>query len=156
MYEVTNNKEYDAVTTEIEEVNKNIDENENYVISLMDEEEKLTAELDKHKGDLESLKQDLKTKETELKTKNAKTEKEELTLNDKKSKLVSNIDNRHLSMYDRISKAKGGLAVVSMQNGSCGGCSKKLPPQKILEIRSGKKLHLCEVCGRILIWDGYK
>jgi predicted nucleic acid-binding Zn-ribbon protein len=45
------------------------------------------------------------------------------------------------------------LAVVAIQNGSCGGCSKRLPPQKILEIRSMKQIHLCEVCGRILIWN---
>lgn len=153
LYEVTNNKEYDAVTSEIDEVNKNIDENENQVISLMDEEEKLTAELEKDKADLEHLNQDLTVKEIELKKKNAKTEKEELTLNDKKNKLVSHVNNRYLSMYNRIRNAKGGLAVVSIQNGSCGGCQKKLPTQKIVEIRKGNKLYLCEVCGRILFWD---
>ncbi len=156
LYEVTNNKEYDAVTSEIDEVDAAINENENKVISLMEEEEILIAELDKHKNELTILKENFKKKELELGQKNAKTEKEELTLNDKKNSLVSNIENKYLSLYDRIRNAKGGLAVVPIQRGSCGGCSKKLPPQKILEIRSMKRLHVCEVCGRILIWDGNK
>jgi len=153
LYEVTNNKEYDAVTSEIDNVTNSIDENEEKVISLMDQEERLTAEIDEDKKELESLTQNLKIKEAELEKKNAKTEKEEITLKDKKNQLISKINDRHLAMYDRIRKAKGGLAVVPIQNGSCGGCSKRLPTQKILEIRSMKQLHLCEVCGRILIWD---
>jgi uncharacterized protein len=40
-----------------------------------------------------------------------------------------------------------------MRHGVCGGCFKNLPPQRMLEIREMKRLNLCEVCGRILIWD---
>ena len=156
LYQVTNNKEYDAVTSEIDNVNSTLNEKEDKVISLMDQEEKLTAELEHDEKELEALSENLKTKEAELEKKNAKTEKEEIALNDKRNTLASRMNNRYLSMYDRIRGAKGGLAVVSIQNGSCGGCSKRLPTQKILEIRSMNKLYLCEVCGRILIWDGDK
>lgn len=154
LYEVTNNKEYDAVTSEIDSVDKTISDNEDKVIMLMEQEEQLTAELDKDKEHVDKLQQNLEQKETELEKKNAKTEKEELTLKDKKDKLISRIDQRYLSMYERIRKAKNGLAVVPIQNGSCGGCSKRLPPQKILEIRSKKGMHVCEVCGRIIVSDG--
>lgn len=156
LYKVTNNKEYDAVTSEIDNVNNTVSEKEDKEISLMDQEERLTAELEEGKKEVEELSENLKTKQEELEKKNAKTEREELTLNDKRNKLVSRMNNRYLAMYDRIRVAKGGLAVVSIQNGSCGGCSKKLPPQKILEIRSMNKIHVCEVCGRILIWDSNK
>ena len=156
LYQVTNNKEYDAVTSEIDNVNSTLNEKEDKVISLMDQEETLTAELEQDGKELEALSENLKIKEAELEKKNAKTEKEEITLNDKRNTLASRMNNRYLAMYDRIRGAKGGLAVVSIQNGSCGGCSKRLPTQKILEIRSMNKLYLCEVCGRILIWDGDK
>jgi len=36
---------------------------------------------------------------------------------------------------------------------SCGGCHKIVPPQKILEIRSGDRMIRCEFCGRMLYWD---
>lgn len=153
LYEVTNNKEYDAVTSEIDSVDKTVNNNEEKVIGLMEQEEKLTGELQKDEEELDRLEQDLEKKETELETKNAKTEKEELTLQDKKNKLISKIDKRYLAMYERIRKAKNGIAVVPIQNGACGGCSKRLPPQKILEIRSNNELHVCEVCGRIIVSD---
>ncbi len=154
LFEVTNNREYDAVTSEIDSVDNTISDNEDKVIMLMEQEEQLTAELDKDKEQVDKLQQNLEKKETELEKKNAKTEKEELTLKDKKDKLISRIDQRYLSMYERIRKAKNGLAVVPIQNGACGGCSKRLPTQKVLEIRSKKGMYVCEVCGRIIVSDG--
>jgi hypothetical protein len=36
---------------------------------------------------------------------------------------------------------------------ACGGCHKRFPPQRILEIREGDRLFMCDVCGRMLVWD---
>ena len=57
-----------------------------------------------------------------------------------------------MSAFKRIRKnARNGLAVVSVQRDACGGCFNKIPAQRQLDIRSRKKIIVCEYCGRILV-----
>ena len=57
-----------------------------------------------------------------------------------------------LSAYHRIrSNAQNGLAVVQVERDACGGCFNKIPPQRQLDIKSHKKVIVCEHCGRILV-----
>jgi hypothetical protein len=43
------------------------------------------------------------------------------------------------------------LAVVAVERDSCGGCYSKIPPQKQSEIKTKKRIILCEHCGRIMV-----
>jgi uncharacterized protein len=36
---------------------------------------------------------------------------------------------------------------------ACGGCFNQIPPQRQLDIKSRKKIIVCEYCGRILVDD---
>ena len=36
---------------------------------------------------------------------------------------------------------------------ACGGCFNRIPPQRQADIRQGKKIIICEYCGRILVAD---
>ena len=57
-----------------------------------------------------------------------------------------------LSAFKRIRKnSRNGLAVVYVQRDACGGCVNKVPPQRQLDIRTRKKIIVCEYCGRILV-----
>ena len=52
----------------------------------------------------------------------------------------------------RIRKnSRNGLGIVYVQRDACGGCFNKIPPQRQLDIRSRKKIIVCEYCGRIMI-----
>ena len=80
------------------------------------------------------------------------TRTEERRLTREREKILSEVDKRYQSQYEKIRKAKGGLAVVSVKKNSCGGCFSAIPPQKIVEIREMHRLFTCEYCGRILVW----
>jgi predicted nucleic acid-binding Zn-ribbon protein len=82
----------------------------------------------------------------------AETDKEEKSLIKKSTKAEKFIEDRLLTAYKRIrGSARNGLAVVTVQRDSCGGCFAKIPPQRQLDIRSRKKVIVCEHCGRILL-----
>jgi len=150
---VKSNKQYDALTREIEAA------------------EKKTAQLEKdlemYEGKMEAGKKDLETamklmeqtteelneKKKELREISKEHEKEELKLQHQREKLIPRIDKQDFEKYERIRKAKNGLAVVPIKRGACGGCFSRVPPQKILEIRQNSKLYTCERCGRILVSD---
>ena len=58
-----------------------------------------------------------------------------------------------MSAYERIRASKHNhLAVVAVKNGdSCGGCLNSITPQRLIDIASGKRLVICEHCGRIIV-----
>jgi len=84
----------------------------------------------------------------------ADTQKEEAVLLKRSEKIETLIEPRLLTAYKRIRKnARNGLAVVTIQRAACGGCFNKIPPQRQLDIKSRKKIIVCEYCGRILVDD---
>ena len=73
---------------------------------------------------------------------------------DKITQIESTIEERLLTAFKRIRKnAINGLAVVTVERDACGGCFNKIPPQRQLDIKSRKKVIVCEYCGRILVDD---
>ena len=59
-----------------------------------------------------------------------------------------------LASYDRISKARGGVAVAAVTSAAvCGGCRVSIRPQAMQELRTTTGLILCESCGRYLYWQ---
>ena len=153
LFEVTNNREYDAVTHEIESVKDEIEKKESRILELMDLEEDLSKGIEAAKEESDQLRSQLDVNQAELQKRMAETEKDEAALQDRRGKIVRKITPRILSSYERIRKAKNGTAVAPVIRNACGGCFKSLPPQRILEIRQMDRMYLCEVCGRILVWD---
>jgi uncharacterized protein len=156
LFEVKNNREYDAISLEIEAVGLETSETETRILQLIDQEEQLKTAIEKHKTILEEIEKEFVQKSEDLKKLIAKTEKDEIYLKDQREKTVRHLNNRILSTYERIRKAKQGKAIVPIIRRTCGGCFKSLPPQRVLEVRKMNRIILCEVCGRILVWDENK
>ena len=152
---VRNNREYDSLTKEIEFQNLEIALAEkrikefSHLLSLKNEEiEAAQNVLNERSGDLE-------VKKSELSDIVGETEKEEDNLLKKSKEYQRLIEERLLIAYKRIRKnARNGLAVVSVERDSCGGCFSAIPPQRQLDIRMHKKIIVCEYCGRILVDHG--
>lgn len=153
LFEVKTNREYDAITHEIESAKVEKEKKETRLLELMEQEEASQKAIEVKGEEIERLKKQLEEKKADLKERLQKTEKEEATLRDRRGKILRNLDARLLANYERIRKAKNGLAVVPILRNACGGCFKTLPPQRILEIREMNHLRVCEVCGRMLVWD---
>ena len=95
---------------------------------------------------------DLNQKRSELDQILAETKAETEALMLKAGELEKKVDERLLTAFKRIRKnAHNGLAVVKVERDSCGGCHAKIPAQRQLDIRTRKKIIVCEFCGRILL-----
>ena len=149
---VRNNREYDALSKEIEFQKLEIELQEKRIREAQKakaEKEALMEESKKRYADKVS---DLEAKKGELNDIINETHKDEESLQTKSEELAATIDERLLTAYRRIrSNARNGLAVVTVDRDACGGCFNKIPPQRQLDIRSRKKIIVCEYCGRILI-----
>jgi predicted nucleic acid-binding Zn-ribbon protein len=150
--EVKNNREYDAISKEIEIQGLDIQVSEKKIREYGFEITTKTQVYEKALADLEARQADLDAKKEELGTITAETEKEETELNSQAAKATQNIEERLLTAYTRLRQnAKNGLAVVTIQRDSCSGCFNQIPPQRQSDIRQRKKIIVCEHCGRILV-----
>jgi hypothetical protein len=151
---VRNNREFDSLSKEIEYQNLEIElynkKIREYTLQI-DEKKVVIAESEALLGERQS---DLDNKKAELDEIISDTQKEEEGLYKKLDKVQGIIEDRLLSAYKRIrSNARNGLAVVPVQRDACGGCFNQIPPQRQLDIKSRKKIIVCEYCGRILVDD---
>ena len=150
--EVKNNREYEAISKEVEIQGLDIQVSEKKIKEFGYEITTKTQIYEKAIADLEGRRADLDAKKAELGTITAETEKEENELNAEAEKASKNIEERLLVAYSRLrGNAKNGLAVVTIQRDSCSGCFNQIPPQRQSDIRQRKKIIVCEHCGRILV-----
>lgn len=151
LYQVRNNKEYDALTKEIDNTEELINKLEAENNALADSSKTLASDIEAIAPQLEELDAELKIKEAELKEIIKANEKEEAKLKEKRKIIVDEIKKPDYSTYMRIRKAKKGKAVVTIRRSACSGCHNIVPSQRQLEIRRNNKLFFCEYCGRILV-----
>jgi uncharacterized protein len=149
---VKNNREYDALTKEIELQKLEIQLSQKKIREANGGRDIKKENYDAVMAKLTQRNTDVENKKVELAKIIEKTEKEETKLQKDSDKARKDIEDRLLLSYDRIRKTyRNGLAVVTISRGSCGGCFNRIPPQMIIEIGVMKKILACEHCGRVLI-----
>lgn len=150
--EVKNNREYEAISKEMEIQGLDIQVSEKKIREFEFEITTKNQVYEKALVDLEERKNDLNIKKEELGTITSETQKEEEELLTQAEKANTNIEERLLFAYNRLREnAKNGLAVVTIRRDSCSGCFNQIPPQRQSDIRQRKKIIVCEHCGRILV-----
>lgn len=151
---VRNNREFDSLSKEIEYQTLEIELCNKKIKEFNIQKEDKSAMLEESSANLVEMQADLDTKRAELDSIVADTRKEEEKLIKDSVDIEGKVEARLLTAYKRIRlNARNGLAVVSVQRDACGGCFNHIPPQRQLDIRSRKKIIVCEYCGRILVDD---
>jgi uncharacterized protein len=151
---VKNNREFEALTKELEIQQLDIQLAEKRIKATRLEIAKLEESLAGINEKIDKKRKDLSTKQLELDDIISKTDSEERELRVHSDAARVHIEERLIKAYDKIRTSyRNGLAVVTVKRDSCGGCFNKIPPQIQLEIAMRKKIIACEHCGRILVDD---
>ena len=151
---VRNNREFDSLSKEIEYQNLEIELFNKKIKEFLAQIDEKKLVITESETTLTERKNDLENKKSELDEIISDTQKEEEGLYKKSEKVESIIEERLLTAYKRIrANARNGLAVVPVKRDACGGCFNQIPPQRQLDIKSRKKIIVCEYCGRILVDD---
>ena len=151
---VRNNREFDSLSKEIEFQNLEIELFNKKIREFNVQAEENRKVISESEEALAERQGDLENKRSDLDEIISDTQKEEEILLKKHEEVQAVIEERLLTAYRRIrANARNGLAVVPVQRDACGGCFNQIPPQRQLDIRSRKKIIVCEYCGRILVDD---
>lgn len=157
---VSNSREYDSINKEIENLGlereiaeKNIVESRSAIADRQYDIERIGDRIIIREGDLAA-------KQEELSGIVESTSKQEESLRVRRESFISMLDDRTVRAYERIRESSHNhLAVVTLfphfEDGtygdSCGGCFHTITPQRVIEVASGRKLVICEHCGRIIV-----
>jgi len=149
---VRNNREFDSISKEIEFQKLEIELCEKRIKEFTAEVSNKKIQIEKSDAVLADKKIDLEAKKSELDAIVSETQLEEDKLNEKSAEYKTKIEERLINAYTRIrGNARNGLAVVTVERDACGGCFNKIPPQRQMDIRTRKKIIVCEYCGRVLV-----
>lgn len=153
LYEVKTNVEYSAVLAEIETIKAQKARTEEEILALMERQEALAGEIREAERRLAAREAEARGEEAAVREKLAAVEAELAGVRAERAALAAELPQVVLGEYEKILRARGGLAVAPVTTGSfCGGCRVTIRPQALQEIRSRAALVHCESCGRFLYW----
>ncbi len=149
---VRNNREYNAISKEIEYQELEIQLAEKHIKEFFAQIEHKKEVITQTQEKIDQRQDHLNNKRGELDTILAETEKEEKDLLAKSEEYKTNIEERLATAYTRIrNSVKNGLAVAPIERGASGGSFFTIPPQVQMEIASRKRIITDEHSGRILV-----
>ncbi|MEZ0312351.1 MAG: zinc ribbon domain-containing protein [Myxococcota bacterium] len=151
--EIRNQREYLALSREIEGGKRQNREAEEKVQEL----KKRQAELEKKLGDMQTQVSSQEGEATSERTKvdtDVNAVKEKLTSEtQRRDELLPKIPRPLLAKYDSIRAKRLGIGIVPVIGGLCQGCNMRIPPQLFNILQRGQTVEQCPSCQRIIFWD---
>lgn len=148
--QVRNNREYDALTKEIEAHRQRI---ENAQKEIEETETGVTegeGQVEEIETRLKELQEILEEKRNELDTVVEDTKSEQEGFAKRRKEAASGIEERYLRAYERLrNRMRDGRAVVKIERGAAAGFT--VPPQRQVEIRQRDRIIVSEHDGRIIV-----
>ena len=150
LFLVTNNKQYDALSHEIDYLKEEKSRIESKMLIFLGEKDELKNNIKNEEIQLKSLADELVNRKKKLETMISKSADEKSVLEQKRQEKVQQIDSNTIALYNQVSGARDGLAVIHLSGNSCGGCGAAITMQTISEIRSNNTIYRCDICSRFV------
>jgi uncharacterized protein len=150
---IKNNREYQALLKEIEELKRTNVATEELMIDFLnqiDDAEKRTVLMQE---ELQLLQNDILLEEQVVGSETVTAGKRLKELEQERQKLSGKIEADVLKLFQKVqSQQVRGNAVVPVQDAVCHGCYVNIPPQMYNELQRCDQLRMCPNCQRIIYW----
>jgi predicted nucleic acid-binding Zn-ribbon protein len=150
MMQVQTSREQTALLKEIEDAKRNVKENEEKIVSIMEQVEKLAAEAGEEKTILKTEKSQVDSRKKKVKKIVDDLNKGRKTKRAKRDKQAGAINGTMIQKYEILRERRNGLAIVNVLEGVCQGCFMNLPPQKYNMLLRGDQVLECPSCQRLI------
>ncbi|RME19643.1 MAG: hypothetical protein D6806_17930 [Deltaproteobacteria bacterium] len=150
--EIRNNRDYQALSREIEAARKANLGIEDEILRKMQEIEDLKTSIEQKKQELDQLEQELGKEKAELEQKLASLSQSIEEENRIRQKAVEKVDQRWYRQYETIKSRRDGIAVVDVVDEHCQGCHMGIPPQLYNLVLRGEEIETCPFCQRIFYY----
>ena len=154
LMEVKNNKEYKAMLTEIDELNKSKERQEDALLELMEQMDALTLQVRGQKKVLEMRTAAGKTQKEKWEKAGEGYGRELARMEEDRKKVAFRVEPSHLRQYEFLRDRLRGLAMAEVRNAACLSCHMHIPQQLYNEIQRCDRIITCPNCLRILFYSG--
>ncbi len=152
LYEVKTNEQYRAMLKEIEGEEANIRKIEDGILEKMVEAEELQKQVQEAVVVLEGEKARVAAEKARLESARQTAVAERDQELRRRQELTSALSADMLDRYERLRKARHGVAIAEVRDGCCSACNVRLRPQAYNEARTNQSILACENCVRILYY----
>ncbi len=153
LLEVKTNKEYQAMLTEIDAVEKANGRIEEEILILYDRIDEKKGFLKKHEEDFDQYQGGYEAERKRIEEEMASLDG---ALDEQKIKfdaLVQGLESALRRRYEMIKGRMNGIAVVAVRKGICSGCHMNIPPQLDNDLQRSEEIICCPNCNRIIYWS---
>lgn len=149
--EISDSREYRALNEEIRYIQRQITENEEKTLGVMEESEKAAKALEESREEFNRRRAEFDREREQIESDLVDQREKLETYLKVRSDFYQQIPPATRQFYEHRSKRQN-MPVVWMDEGdSCGHCHHRLTPQARLEVISAKNLVTCESCGRVIV-----
>jgi predicted nucleic acid-binding Zn-ribbon protein len=146
------NEQYAAFKHEIEFCENEVRKFEDRILDRMAESEPLEQNVKTAEAALNKEKQQVEAEKQQVRERTAVDQAQLQDLLKTRQQSVAGMGPAVYREYERIRKARKGVAVAEAVDGRCSACHMAVRLQFHQELRRGDKVMLCESCGRILFY----
>ncbi|MGA2631452.1 MAG: C4-type zinc ribbon domain-containing protein [Terriglobia bacterium] len=152
LYEVKTNEQYKAMLKEIGGEEGKIRAFEDQILEKMIEAEQLEKLIREAASRLDAEKARVAGEVRQLQALRQADVEERDGLQAQRKRDEASVGPQVLEHYERVRRARRGIAVAAVRDGFCTGCNVLLRPQFYNEARSNLSVLACENCSRILYY----
>jgi predicted nucleic acid-binding Zn-ribbon protein len=146
---VSNPKELASLQEELGMLARTRDGLEDRILSLLDEVETLRERAAAADAARDALDQRLAAHLAVYAAERSRLAAETAALVAERTASAARVEPRLLKRYEGIAAQEGGVGIVAIHEGRCGGCHNALPTGFVTRVREGQVV-ICERCRRIL------
>jgi predicted nucleic acid-binding Zn-ribbon protein len=153
LMQVANNREYQAVVREMDNMERLNRSREEERLVLLDEWNLQENSLKEVENAWKAVKEELEAKQATLDANLADADRKLHELEKNRSSTGSEVPAPILDRYEFIRRRLEHPVIVSVDSGICTGCHIAIPPQVYIELQRGQQILSCPNCQRLIYWD---
>ena len=149
LYALKTQKEYQATLKEIAKIKQDNKTRENRVLSLLEQGEKIVAEITQLKSQTADKEGDFKKVEGDLNLRKETLSQELVAFKERRPQILESLPAEILKRYDSV-KRRFSNPIAAVRRGVCQGCNMNIPPQVYNEMLKIDDLRHCPHCHRLI------
>ena len=150
---VTRSKEYVAVNRELDNIRRNITNREDEVERLSTAIEEFRNTISREEEKVVELRDMAQEEENNNSDSLQRMDSQIGEVETRRNEVAKLLQPRLVRRYDKVFKAREGIAVCSVIDGVCSGCNMVVQPRFVAQIMRGSSLVQCPHCSRYLFAD---
>ena len=147
------NEQYRAFQNEIEFCQNEIRKAEDRILELMTESEPLDRNVKAAEAALKAEKAQVEVEKQQARERTAVDQKAVQELQSERAAVGKQVTPATYQRYERVRKARRGVAVAEAIEGRCSACNMVIRLQFFQDLKKGDQVMACESCNRILYYN---